>query len=296
MSTNRPLRKVQAYELDDRLRYGKYAYAKLGGVIPQILQNSSSLSALPTASAAEVTTIQHGSLGPPIEMYQTTAQTLQPVVGAGGGLVLDGDQVDNESAEFVIGGNSLRNPLAMTVGTDPDFFFRARLGITDASGSDQLLVGWRKVQSYLVPTSFIAAGDPGYTDYFGVGFAHAKANPNPVYTSSDLNDSGSAATQALSFTWADTKIHDLEVRVRGGKAYVLINGIRAGNPVAKDALGAAITSQTTVTGPSFTFDSGDVLVPFIFVRQDADLLDAVELYEYEVGHLLNLGLDPQNEQ
>jgi hypothetical protein len=296
MSTTRPLRKTQAYELDDRLRYGRYAFAKLGGVIPQILQNASSLSALPTASQGEVTTIQHGSLGPPIEMYQTTAQTLQPVVGAGGGLVLDGDQVDNESAEFVIGGNSARNPLAMVVGTDPDFFFRARIGITDASGSDQLLVGWRKVETYQVPTSFLTTGDGGYADFFGVGFAATKANPNTVACASDVGNAGSTTVTQTGFTWADTKIHDLEVRVVGGKPRVLINGIRIGNPIAKDALGAAITSQNTVSTPSYTFTAGLTLVPFIFVRQDADLLDAVQLYEYEVGHLLNAGLDPQNEQ
>jgi len=290
----RPLRYTFPYQLHPNFTGRKYAREVLSGVHPQITRSSSSITALPTASAAQVSQIRTPA-GYMIEMYQSTAQTLQPVSHATKGLVLDGDQVDDESAEYVIGGNYTTNPYAMVVGTDSDFFFRATLEITDASGSDQLLVGWRLVQTYQVPVSFLTTGDAGYTDFAAIGFCATKANPNPVGTATDLNNAGSTIASPITFTWADTLTHQLEVRVVGGKAVYLINGVRLGGVVAFDGNGAAITAQTTIASPSFTFDSGDTLVPFIFVRQDADLLDACYLKSFEVGHLVDIGLDPNNE-
>lgn len=290
--------RVQAYDLDTRLRQGKYTYMKFGGVYLPLLRNASSLTALPTALQGQVATIvgAQGFNPVPIEYFQTTAQTLQPVPTTNG-LVLDGDQVDNESQEYVVGGNSARNPLAMVIGGasgDPDFFFRARLEITVPNGSDQLVVGWRKVQTYAVPTSFLNGGDAIYTDFAALGFNATVATPNPVGSVTSVGHAVNIATP-LSFTWAAGKVHDLEVQVRGGKALYFINGVRSGNPVKLDALGAAITSQSTVTGVSYTFTAGLTLVPFIFVRQDAALTTAVILHELEAGHLVNIGRDPSQE-
>lgn len=296
----RPLRLKYPYQMSPSYVRGKYFYERFAGTDPSILRTSSGLTALPTASAGQVDRI-HTVGGHYIEYYQSTAQTLQPVAHATKGLVLDGDQVDNESQEYVIGGNSTTNPYAMVVGTDSDFFFRCTFEITDASGSDQLMMGFRKVQTYQVPTSFLTTGDSGYTDFYAVGFAATKADPNPVNIAYDLNDSGSTTVQAASFTWADTKSHTLEVRVIGSKAYTFINGVRLGGTVSFDRVngiygtGAALTAQTTVGGPSFTFDTADTLVPFIFVRQDADLLDAVYLRDMEGGLLVDIGLDPNQE-
>jgi len=39
------------------------------------------------------------------------------------------------------------NPLAMTIGTDPAFYFKAKFEITDADGMDQFLLGWRKFEA-----------------------------------------------------------------------------------------------------------------------------------------------------
>lgn len=290
----RPLRYTFPYQIHPNFTRRKYVYEVLSGVQPQITQQSSSLTALPTASAGEITQIRTAG-GTTIEMYQTTAQTLQPVSHATKGLVLDGDQVDNESAEYVIGGNYTTNPFAMTVGTDSDFFFRATLEITDASGSDQLLVGWRGQQTYAASTSYLTTGDALYEDFAGIGFCATKANPNPVGTATDVGNAGSTIASAVSFTWADTKTHQLEVRVVGGKALYFINGVRLGGVVSFDANGTAITAQTTISAPTYTFTSGLVLVPFIFVRQDADLLDACYLKSFEIGHLVDIGLDPNNE-
>jgi hypothetical protein len=185
--------------------------------------------------------------------------------------------------------------MAFVVGTDPSFFLRVTLEITAANGSDQLLVGWRKAQTYLVPTSFLNGGNAGYTDFAAIGFASTVASPNPVVTATDVGGSGTTTVTSTGFTWANGGIHTLEVRVVGGQARYFINGTRIGNPVTKDGTGTAITSQTTTSGVVYNFTSGLTLVPFIFVRQDAGLTTAVYLRQLEVGPLVLVGLDPNAE-
>jgi hypothetical protein len=288
-----PYDKIYAYEVSDDLRQREYMFERFSGINPTITTTTASLTALPTAVAGQVNKLVT-PLGFVWEVYQTTAQSLQPAAHTSKGMVLDGDQVSDESAEFVPGGNHTSSPYAMVVGTDSDFFFRCRLEITDASGSDQLIIGWRKQQTYQVPTSFLTGGAAGYTDFAAIGFAATKADPNPISITTSIGGAVNVVTP-VGFTWADTLVHELEVRVIGGRAIYLINGNRIGNPIAKDALGAAITSQSTVSGPAYTFTSALTLVPFIFVRQDVDLTDAVYLREAEVGHLTQRGLDPNNE-
>ena len=229
------------------------------------------------------------------QVFNTTDQAVLPFLTAGSGLNISGDLVANEALELVPGGNLANSRLAFTAGTDSDFFFKAKFKITDADGSDQFLMGFRKQEAFAVPTSFLSTGDGIYTDFFGVGFASAVASPNNVFTASDLNNAGSTVATDTGFNWADTLAHTLEVRVIGRKTLVLINGIAIGNPIAIDGDGAAITSQDTLSTPSFTFDSGDVLVPFIFLRHDTAVSEAHLLQEVEVGRLVDIGKDPNNE-
>ena len=295
--STRPFKYVQQYQINPTVARGKYVFDKLNGS-PLILNMAGALAALPTAAAAQVDTmITRGGVG--WEMYQTTAQTLGPAYTSGSGLEIALDQVDNESVEYVPGGNNTFNPFARTMPTstsagDGDCFFRAKFTITDASGLDQFGIGWRKQEAFAVPTSFLTTGDGIYTDFALFGFAGTSANPNPVRISTDLNNSGSATVTSPGFTWADGLTHELQIRIIGRRAFFLINGILLGNPIAKDGNGAAITSQTTTSGPVFSFDTGDQLIPFIFCRQDADL-SPVFLVEYEIGNLVDVGLDPNQE-
>src|SRR5687768_6744474 len=83
--------------------------------------------ALPTAAADGLNSIvfpnAYGFRS--IEMHQVTAQTLMPLLHATKGLEIGLDKVDNESVEYVPGGNSAANPLGFTAGTDPGCFFEA---------------------------------------------------------------------------------------------------------------------------------------------------------------------------
>lgn len=256
----------------------------------------SSAGAIPTASQGQIDGITlPGTTGGLLEYFQTTAQTLIPAwTLASLGVEAALDQVENETVEYVPGGNSSVNPFAYTVNTSPPMIFRVAFSITDVSGMDQFGIGWRKQEAYAVPVSFLTTGDGVYTDFFGVGFAATSADPNTVRRFSDLNNSGSTLVDSVGFTWADGLTHVLEIRLKGRYPTVYINGIRAGQPIAKDGLGGAITSQTTLAqATQYAFDVDDILVPFIFIRQDADLTP-VYIKAIQVGLASSFGLDAGN--
>lgn len=256
-----------------------------------------------TAAITGVNTILPcGPWACPIDVYQTTEQTAAPTFTAGKGLEIGLDAADNESVEYVFGGNDALNPLqyknASTRASDgrEGVIFEAVIELTDASGLDQFLVGWRKQEAFAVPTSFLSTGDAGYTDFFGIGFAGTKANPNPVRVAWDVDNSGSTTVNAAGFTWADTLVHKIGCAIVGGKPYFFINDRPLGAPVNRDALGNAITSQSTteITSARPALDSGDVMVPFIFCRQDADV-GPVYLRSFQIARLHQVGRGAQGQ-
>jgi hypothetical protein len=293
-----PFVPIYGHQLSPGLRACRYMVVERVATHPKILENGTQASpvivpTLPTAAQGGIDTVHiEEALGlKVIELFQTTAQTLMPARHATKGLEIGLDEVNNESVEYVPGGNHAANPLGCLAGTDPGVFIRATLEIADVSGSDQLVVGFRKQEAYAVPTSFLSAGDALYTDFYGVGFS-GSANPNDVKTVRDLNNGGSTTVFDTNFNWADNGIHTLEVRVKGRKVSVFINGVALGGVVKKDGIGAAISAQQSYTPPAFSFDAGDFLIPFIFSRYDATLPGAIYLRKLVCGRLVEDGLDP----
>lgn len=300
----RPLRYTQPIEEQnpDPIRNRRYYYQnfKVGDPVLPYTQTGSGTAVLVVAGAncfALNSTTKLALSGSPVtwDYYATTAQTNGVLPTVGTGLEISGDELDNESLELVPGQNNTSNPLARTIGTDPGFFIRAKFKLTDASGLDAFGVGWRKQQTFAVFVPYSAA-DPIYTDFAMIGFAGASANPNTVRITTDLNHSGAATGATVTstgFTWADTKAHKLEIRVTGGgQVSYLINDVPLGGSISKDADGGSITAQNTSSGAAFTFDSTDVLIPFIFLRHDTDVAEDTYLQELEIGSLVDIGLDP----
>lgn len=295
-----------AYDLHPNLRQRKYYYYNfMTGAFPIVYTNGATGVTTLQASPTTVNTVSKVLIpGSTLlwDYYSTTAQSSILVSTAGSGLEISGDETDNEALELVPGEIAANNPLAMTVGTDSDFFFKAKFKFTDADGSDQFGIGWRKNEAGTAATSFLSGGDALYTDFVLFGFAGTVANPNPLRVSTDVGNSGTATVTTISgagatgFTWADAAVHTLEVRVVGRRAIFLINGVRAGNPVTKDGNGTAIaTAIETLSGPAYDFTSGLTLIPFIFLRQDAAVANDTYLQEVEIGHLVDVGLDPNAE-
>lgn len=303
------------YEDSTALRRG-LVYSEdftLGASGPIYYTQTSAATALVTSGAPSfaqgATIMMQTPVGAIWDVFGTTAQTLLPTLTAGTGLEIGLDQVNNEAVEYVPFQNSAYNPFAYTVGTTQPMLFRAAFKFADVSGSDQFLLGWRKQEAFGVPTSFLTTGDGTYTDFFGVGFAATAANPNIVYTAWDVENTGSTTTKSTLFGWADGETHVLEVRLYGAKVKVLINGCPLdGTPIKIDGIGASMTAESTSgQGPAgFNaqdqdadtikgFNTGDVLIPFIFSRFDATSPGAIHLRAVQLGPLSEFGLDPNNE-
>jgi hypothetical protein len=292
--------KVWANDFSDGLRKSKYMLIDRFSSQPMILQYGTqaapaAIPALPTAVVDGVNVLffpdAFGHRA--IEMYQTTAQTAFPSIHASKGLLVGGDLVNNEGLELVPGGNRASNPLGYLAGTDPGVLIRATIEVADASGSDQLFLGWRKQENYVVPVSFLSGGDALYTDFVGIGFS-GSTDPNKVQIMSDIGNAGSTIVTDTGFTFADNGIHQIEVRIKGRRASFNINGGALGDTIRKNGLGASITAQPTRLGSSYTVTSGLFMVPTFFHRYDLTTPGNVYLRRLEIGPLAEVGLQPEN--
>ena len=185
------------------------------------------------------------------EYHIKGTQTIKVPVLAAGGLNIGLDQTDNDGVEITQGILS-RSKAAFTVGTDA-FYMRVRFSIATVAGTDDCIVGFRKTQAY---QTAIAT----YTDYCGLnviaGDIYAETGVNGADVSTDTTD-----------TWADAATHELAVYVSAAGA------------VTYKIDGAAPTVTAAIT-----MDTGDVLVPFMFMLQaNAAQTGAVLLKEWEVG-------------
>ena len=285
-----PRRKIFTNQLDNAIRRGKYMEVWEPQSKPLITSYTATVPILPTAVQGQLDTIVvPGAFGNNyIEMFQTTAQTLFPTPVASSGWDFALDRVDNESVEYVPGGNLAGNPLGMLVGTDPGVFIKATFTVTDRSGTDQFLVGFRKQEAFAVPVSLLTTGDGIYVDFAGIGFSGTTSDL--VKTMTDVGNAGSTTVTDTTFAWADTKTHTLEVRVtKGGVVTYFINGVLLGGSVTLDGLGAALTLQTTVAGAAYTFTNALQIIPWIFHRHDTTTPGAVTLRRLQVGQLASIG-------
>lgn len=287
---------VYADGLSVDLREGRFLYLGRTAVQPQNLQFGtqaapSGVSALPSAAADGINVLHFGNapINSVLEMHQTTAQTLMPLRHASKGIEIALDQVDNETVEYVPGGNHAANPLGCLVGTDPGIVLKATFEITTNNGMDQFGIFFRKQENYVTPTSFLAGGDGIYVDFVGMGFNAAVASPNPIGVVSDTNNGGVTARSAANFTVTSGMIITLEMRLRGRKVRYFINGVELGGRVAKDGVGTAITAQQTTSVASYSFTSGLFVIPMIFCRQDAGT-STVFLRELLCAHLRSVGM------
>lgn len=196
-------------------------------------------------------------LGPNSYEYSPkgTQTILAPKLGAAG-LDINMDQTDNDGIEIVPGSNSLISRYAYTIGTDKSFEFRLSFSIADVSGTDDCAMGFRKVQAY-------EANLDDYTDMAALNVISGDINIETI-----LND-GATSTTDTTDNWADGETHELKVRVlSSGRVLFFIDGV------------------APTTTASFTFDSGDVVVPFFFFLNASDVAGAVQWQELEVGRVV----------
>lgn len=186
------------------------------------------------------------------EWHVKGVQTILTPVVTAVGWDLSMDQTDNDGIE-VTNGILSRCPVAFTVGTDGPFFFRVKLKLADVSGTDDCAMGFRKAEAYQ------AALD----DYDEMAALNVISGDVKIETI--LNNAATTTTDTTD-NWADAATKTLKVLVsKAGVVTYEIDGV-----------------APTVTA-AFSFDSGEVVVPFFYFLHTVDLCDTVELIEWEVG-------------
>lgn len=180
-----------------------------------------------------------------------TQTILAPSMGSGG-LNVSLDAAINDGAEFCLGINAA-NRGVFVVGTDGAFFTRMRFTIADVSDVDDCAFGFRKVEAYQ------AAID----DYDEMAALNVISGNITIET---ILNAGATTSTDTTDNWADTETHELAV-------YVSAAGV----------VTYTIDGLAPTTTAAFTFDNGEVVVPFFLFIHAAASSAGIVLEEFECG-------------
>lgn len=194
--------------------------------------------------------------------FPIVGQTLLPVMSATG-LNIGADQTDNDGAEIFAGlmGASGR---PIIVGTDPAVKFCASVTIADVSGTDDFHVGWRRPQNAAASQTIALATFDDYVDLASIGIVTA-ASPAAIQLET-INDNAATTTTDTTDTVADGV----------NKKYCVF--VSAAGAVTYTNDGAAPT-----TTAAYTFDDGDMIIPFIHYLHATTSPGAITITEWEVA-------------
>ena len=234
--------------------------------------------------------------GPNIgELYPATAISVGAYTAAGKTPQVDGSvpatdtastaagldlQMDCETGgadvglEMILGGGPLGGNHGYTVGTNTGYI-DATFFTADWTDFDCVAIGFRKVEDFNdghVPIlKGAAAADGVYTDFAAFG---ALGDTN-LETMTDLNNSGTSVSTDLG---SDVPVDAQNLRLR-------IN-LEAGGTVKYRFVVNAVAGEGTLAEPSgavaYTFDDGDVVIPYIATLSDTAAADELMLKDVTV--------------
>lgn len=172
------------------------------------------------------------------------------------GLNLVQDNTAGDGIELCMGQTSL-SPMGFTIGSDAAFFLQAVFKVQDASGTNPLIIGFRKAQAFDATLS-------NYTDFATIGIV-GTANPNTVKLQTQVNTGGVVTTDTTQ-TVADGATVQFKVKVSSA---------------------GVVTYELNYAAPTvvaaFTFDTADVVVPFIRFTEAADITTQAAINYLECG-------------
>lgn len=173
------------------------------------------------------------------------------------GLNLVQDATSGDGCELSLGQTSL-SPFAFTVGSDAAFFMQALFKVEDASGVNPLIIGFRKAQAF-------DAALANYTDFASIGIV-GTSNPNKVQIQTQLNGGGVTTTDTTN-TVSDGSVFQVKIKVSASG--VVTYEFNYGLPTVVAA---------------FSFDAGDVVIPFIRFTEAADVTTQAAINYLEIGY------------
>lgn len=204
-------------------------------------------------------------------------QTILAPTRVATGLDITQDLTNNDGVEWTTGCEepantvvSARSKATFTVGTDAPFFFSLTFKLTDVSGSDAAIMGWRKSEAY-------QADFNDYNDLAGIGNVSGAITLETI-----LANAATTATNTTN-TWVDAATHTLSVIVDsdGSLPTYTGNSARSGSNVGK--VYYEIDGVKPTTTAAFQFASGAVLIPFFYFINDTDVAESTIVSEWECG-------------
>lgn len=205
-----------------------------------------------TALAVDLSTVN----GVTFERFNMATQTIlgpnMISTTAAAGLNISQDLTNNDGVEWTQG-ITAASKHAYTVGTSGAFYLKVKLDVNDVSGTDRLAVGFRKAEAY-------QADMDDYDELVCLD-----VNSGDIVIATILNGGATTYTDTTD-NWADNAAKTLEIYVSAaGVVTYLIDG----------------ASPTTTA--AFTFDSGEVVIPFLQLRHDTDVAEQTCLVEWDCG-------------
>lgn len=222
-----------------------------------LLQSNLTTGAAPTGATGDVNLmyLQDGCL---MEQFILGAgQTIIAPRMSANGLNIALDLTDNEGAEYNFGARAGAKH-AYTIGTSAAFFVEAQIYVADMSGCEPLWLGFRKVAAN-------AADYTTYSDFYSIGLNNA-TSATAVTLGSQLN-TGGVTLQSSTDAWGgDGTVQTLKILVSAaGVVTATISGAGPSAPLA------------------FTFDNGDVVMPFIHFLHDTTTPGEIALLSFKCG-------------
>jgi hypothetical protein len=188
--------------------------------------------------------------------FALLAQDIGPDMDATS-LDIGGDQTDNDGAEMLSGMHGASGR-PMFPGVDPAFKFCVTFSIADISGTDEFWIGWRD-------TTEVNATFNSYNSYAVVGFDAADGD---WATETEDDGGGTTTTDISGLTNAtDGSTH---------KACVLVDDSGIATP--------QVDGGTPTGVASYTFDSGEPVVPFLHYLHATDLAGEIDITGWEVSY------------
>jgi len=172
------------------------------------------------------------------------------------GLNLVQDNTAGDGIELCMGQTAL-SPCAFTIGSDAAFFLQAVFKVQDASGTNPLIIGFRKAQAFDATLA-------NYTDFVSIGIV-GTSNPNKIQLQTQVNTGGVVTTDTTQ-TAADGATIQVKIKVSATGVVTYEYNYAAPTVVA-----------------AFTFDSGDVVIPFIRFTEAADITTQAAINYLECG-------------
>ncbi len=169
------------------------------------------------------------------------------------GLNLVQDNTAADGIELCMGQTAL-SPMAFTIG-QPAFFIQAQFKVQDVSGANPLILGLRKAQAFDATLA-------NYTDFVSIGIVGTAGD---IQLQTQVN-TGGVVTTDTTLNAVDGAVFQVKIKVSSAGVVTYEYNYAAPTVVA-----------------AFTFDAGDVVIPFIRFTEAADITTQAAINYLEMG-------------